>query len=247
MENRALGKGLSALIPDRTGSEKSEKVNFIKTEEIKENPFQPRTNYDDAKLSELIASIKEKGVLQPILVRQKGNFYEVVAGERRLRAARSLKIEEIPVIVKSVSDQEALVLALVENIQREELNAIEEAQAFKRLIDDFQFTQDAVAQSVGKDRSTISNLLRLLRLPEEIQKSVFEGGISEGHTTRRILPMDLQLRDRIVDETGEYEVIGRPYTTAAGKNAHVRVKRVGSAVTMIRVWRARERIGVMRA
>lgn len=181
MENRALGKGLSALIPDRTRLEKSEKVSFIKTSEIKENPFQPRTNYNDAKLSELIASIKEKGVIQPILVRQAGNTYEVIAGERRLRAARSLKIEEIPVIVKAVSDQEALVLALVENIQREELNAIEEARAFKRLIEDFNFTQDAVAQSVGKDRSTISNLLRLLKLPEEIQKSVFNEEISEGH------------------------------------------------------------------
>ena len=181
MENRALGKGLSALIPDRPGLEKTETVAFIKTSEIKENPSQPRTYYNDTKLSELMASIKEKGVLQPILVRKKGSHYEIIAGERRLRAARALYIPEVPVVVKSASDQEALVLALIENIQREELNAIEEAQAFRRLIEDFKLTQDAVAQSVGKDRSTVSNLLRLLKLPEEIQKAVSNGQISEGH------------------------------------------------------------------
>ena len=181
MESRALGRGLSALIPEKNNTIKNENISIVKLSEVSENSLQPRINYDDAKLSELISSIKEKGILQPILVRPKGAGFEVVAGERRLKAARILKLENIPVVVKNVDDQEALVLALVENIQREELNPIEEAKAFRRLINDFNFTQDSVAQSVGKDRSTISNLLRLLKLPEEVQKSLFDGVLSVGH------------------------------------------------------------------
>lgn len=181
MENKALGKGLSALIPEKVDFEKGETVSYLKTDSIKDNAFQPRTHYDDIKLDELKASIREKGVLQPILVRRKDGAYEVVAGERRLKAARALNMSEIPAIVKEVTDQEALVLALVENIQREELNPIEEAEAYKRLIEEFQYTQDMIAESVGKDRSTVSNLLRLLKLPSEIQKSVYDGLLSVGH------------------------------------------------------------------
>lgn len=190
MENRALGKGLSALIPDKVPAKKGEAVAYLKTNQIQYNSYQPRTHYDDEKLEDLKSSIKEKGVLQPILVRSKDGHYEVVAGERRLRAARAIGMEEVPVIVKEVSDQEALVLALVENIQREELNPIEEAQAFKRLIEEFQYTQDKVAEAVGKDRSTISNLLRLLKLPAEIQKSVYDGQLSVGHA-RALLSLEL--------------------------------------------------------
>ena len=181
MDNKVLGKGLAALIPEKTDFQKSENVAYLKTNLIKENRLQPRIYYDEEKLKDLVASIKEKGVLQPILVRKLGSEYEVIAGERRLKAARALNLEEVPVIIKIVTDREALVLALVENIQREELNAIEEAQGFKRLIEEFQFTQESVAQSVGKDRTTITNLLRLLRLPEEIQKSIFDNKISVGH------------------------------------------------------------------
>ena len=181
MEHRALGKGLPALIPQKQESQKSETITQLKTAEVKENAFQPRSYFDDEKLAELISSIKEMGVIQPILVRPKDGGYELIAGERRLRAARALNLEEIPVVVRNVSDQEALVLALVENIQREELNAIEEAQAFKRLIEEFQLTQDAVAQSVGKDRSTVANILRLLKLPQEIQQRVSDGTLSMGH------------------------------------------------------------------
>ena len=165
MENRALGKGLSALIPDKVSKAGGE-VTFLKTELIQDNPFQPRTHYDENKLAELKASIKEKGILVPILVRLKDGKHEVVAGERRLKAARSLNVPEIPAIIREVSDQEALVLALVENIQREELNPIEEAEAYKKLIEEFHYTQDMVAESVGKDRSTITNLLR----PAEIAR-----------------------------------------------------------------------------
>jgi ParB family chromosome partitioning protein len=180
MENRALGKGLSALIPDKVNKAGGE-VTFLKTDLVQDNPFQPRTHYDENKLAELKASIKEKGILVPILVRLKDGQYQVVAGERRLKAARSLSVQEIPAIVREVSDQEALVLALIENIQREELNPIEEAEAYKKLIEEFRYTQDMVAESVGKDRSTITNLLRLLKLPAEIQQSVYDGGLSVGH------------------------------------------------------------------
>src|SRR5579863_350873 len=178
MEKKVLGKGLSALISNRPSeADRSKEISsleinpsgsvaYIKTMSILENRFQPRQNYDETKLEELKASIKEKGVLQPILVRKHQNGYEVVAGERRLRAAKAIGLEQVPVIVKNVTDREALVLALVENIQREELDAIEEALGFKRLMEEFQFTQEAVAEAIGKDRSTVTNLLRLLRLPE---------------------------------------------------------------------------------
>lgn len=180
MENRALGKGLSALIPEKAAKSSGD-VTYLKTELIQDNPFQPRTHYDENKLAELKASIREKGVLVPILVRLKDGKYQVVAGERRLKAARSLNIQEIPTIVREVTDQEALVLALVENIQREELNPIEEAEAYKKLIEEFHYTQDMVAESVGKDRTTVTNLLRLLKLPAEIQQSVYDGKLSVGH------------------------------------------------------------------
>ena len=201
MENKVLGKGLQALITRKTpesiiqseisnlGINSSGEVAYVKTMSIQENNFQPRQSYDEEKLAELKASIKEKGVLQPILVRKHEKGYEVIAGERRLRAARSLGLGQVPVIVKNVTDTEALVLALVENIQREELNAIEEAQGFKRLIEEFQFTQESVAQAIGKDRTTVTNLLRLLRLPQEIQKQVANGQLSMGHA-RALLSLE---------------------------------------------------------
>ena len=197
----ALGKGLSALIPDNADSKKSESVAYLKTELIKDNSLQPRIKYNNEKLADLVSSIKEKGVLQPILVREKNGNYEVIAGERRLRAARALKMEEIPVIIKSVTDQEALVIALVENIQREELNAIEEAEAFKKLIEEFYYTQDQVAQSIGKDRSTISNILRLLKLPAEIQKGLTEEKISFGHARALLGTENTSEQKRLFDLT----------------------------------------------
>jgi len=187
MENRALGKGLSALIPDKAEEKGRAAVVYLKTDVIENNRLQPRTHYDHVKLDELKASIKEKGILQPILVREKEGGFEVIAGERRLKAVRELNINEIPAIVKSVTDQEAIVIALVENIQREDLNPIEEAQSYKRLIEEFQYTQEVLAKSVGKDRSTISNLLRVLKLPEDIQKCVCSGELSVDSPPLKIL------------------------------------------------------------
>jgi ParB family transcriptional regulator, chromosome partitioning protein len=201
MEKKVLGKGLSALISSKPSEATFDKeissleinysgnVAYVKTISILENRFQPRKNYDESKLDDLKASIKEKGVLQPILVRKHENGYEIVAGERRLRAAKAIGLEQVPVIIKNVTDREALVLALVENIQREELNAIEEALGFKRLMEEFQFTQEAVAEAIGKDRTTVTNLLRLLRLPEEIQKLVADAKLTMGHA-RALLSLE---------------------------------------------------------
>ena len=181
MEGKALGKGLSALIPERKIVDSGEIVARLKTGSIIDNRLQPRTVYDDDKLNDLKASIKERGVLQPILVRRKGSQYEVIAGERRLKAARALGLDEIPAIVRDVSDQEAFVIALIENIQREELNPVEEAEAYQKMIEEFGYTQEAVAQSVGKDRSTVTNLLRILKLPSDVRNSISSGQISVGH------------------------------------------------------------------
>ena len=204
MENKVLGKGLSALISQRQEISSLENnqgsVAQIKTSLIKDNRLQPRQNYDEAKLADLKASIKEKGVLQPILVRKSGNEFEVIAGERRLRAARALNLEQVPVIIKNVTDREALVLALVENIQREELNAIEEAQGFKRLMEEFQFTQEAVAEAIGKDRSTVTNLLRLLRLPQDVMDFIIQDKLSVGHARSLLSLEDAQAQRKMAKE-----------------------------------------------
>jgi len=204
MEHRALGKGLSALIPDKADLPqeviKHESVAFVPTEKVRDNALQPRENYDQEKINELTSSIREQGLLQPLLVRETPDgYYEVIAGERRLKAARAIELEEIPVVIKRANNQQALTLALIENIQREELNAIEEGKAFKRVIDDFGMSQDEVAASVGKDRSTISNTMRLLRLPPEIQKGVVNGKISMGHA-RALLSIEDATKQRLLYE-----------------------------------------------
>lgn len=180
MERKALGRGLDALIPEQEMA-KEDRILYVDVSKIKENPLQPREKFDQKKLDDLIASIKEKGVVQPVIVRSKDGEYELIAGERRIRAARALGVEEVPVIVRDVSDADALELALIENIQREELNAIEEAKAFQRLMADFGFNQEEVAKAVGKDRATVANTIRLLGLPKRAQEMIAEGGLSAGH------------------------------------------------------------------
>ena len=183
MERKALGRGIGALImergPDKSGRE--EKITYLHPDQIKPNPFQPRENFDDQTLEELKQSIKEKGIIQPILVRRKGDIYELIAGERRFRAALALNLLEIPAIVKDVQDEDSLELALIENIQRQDLNPIEEARAYKYLIDKFQITQEKISEIIGKARVTITNTLRLLKLPQEIQEDLRKGKISFAH------------------------------------------------------------------
>ena len=180
MEKR-LGKGLDALITEEISKDK-EKVATIRLKDIVPNPFQPRKTFDEDKLGELVSSIREKGVIQPILVRPKGEGYEVIAGERRWRAAQQLNVEDIPAIVRrDIDDANSLEISLIENIQREELNPIEEAAAFQELISKFEYTLDKVGQMMGKDKTTISNTLRLLALSAEIKGFIQEGTITMGH------------------------------------------------------------------
>ena len=202
-----LGRGVGALLPDAGEALTEEKYFLCDINKIQANPNQPRSFFDEEKLQELAESIRENGVIQPLLVtRGAGNRYTLVAGERRLRAAKLVQLDEVPVLLlDELQQDQSLELALIENIQRQDLNAIEEAQAYLRLMEEFQLTQDEVGRKVGKQRSTISNALRLLSLPSAIQQDVAMGVLSEGHA--RVLlrvkddPGRLQsLRDRILTE-----------------------------------------------
>ncbi|MFH1128145.1 MAG: ParB/RepB/Spo0J family partition protein [Candidatus Omnitrophota bacterium] len=199
MERKALGRGLGALIPlKETGPE--EGIIHLNLNQIKPNPFQPREDFDTQSLEELTQSIKEKGVIQPILVRRRGESFELIAGERRLRAASALNIKEIPAIVKDVNDQDSLELALIENIQRQELNPIEEARAFKYLIEKFNLTQDRISVVLGKARVSVANTLRLLKLPQEIQEEIRKNRISFGHGRALIEIEDANLQRKLTHE-----------------------------------------------
>lgn len=183
---RRLGKGLEALIASAASSPAQapgpgSDLQRIQLSRIRPNPFQPRREFDAEELAELESSLKASGLLQPISVRRSGDAYELIAGERRFRAASNLGWTEITAIVRDFDDRTMLVLALVENLQRTDLNAIEEARGYKRLIDDFQLTQQQVAEVVGKDRTTVTNLLRVLTLPDSVQRMVESGKLSTGH------------------------------------------------------------------
>jgi ParB family chromosome partitioning protein len=178
----ALGKGLSALIPD--APEPRQGVLEVDIDLLQPNTYQPRTRMDDARLEDLVRSIKGNGVIQPIVVHKTGVGYQIIAGERRWRAAQRAGLHRVPVAVREVPEDDPkklLEMALVENVQREDLNPIEEGHAYRRLADEFSLTQDAIANTVGKDRSTVANMLRLLRLPEEIQHEVADGRLTAGH------------------------------------------------------------------
>lgn len=180
-ERRVLGRGLEALIPQDAGPIR-EKVQMLKTEQVHASRFQPRLNFSEEKIQELASSIREKGVIQPILVRAVSeDRFELIAGERRLRAVKHLGITEIPAIVRRVADADLLEMSIIENIQREELNPIEEAKAYRRLAQEFGHTQDNIANRVGKDKTSVSNLLRLLNLPDKIQDYVSKNMITFGH------------------------------------------------------------------
>jgi len=195
---QALGKGLGALIPEQPSSEFEGKKVFgtCGIEEIKPNPFQPRKAFADAQLQELVESIQEKGILQPLIVRRKGNGYELIAGERRWRAAQKAGLREVPIIIKEVSESELLEISLIENIQRENLNPVEEGEAYKRLMEQFHLTQEEISKQVGKDRTTITNAVRLLKLPQDIRQSLIDGSISMGHA-RAFLSLDGPEKQRL--------------------------------------------------
>jgi len=181
MERRVLGRGLAALIPERQKKSSETRVEYLKVDEIKRSKHQPREDFNSEKLNELTISIKEKGVIQPILVRPCEDGYELIAGERRLMAVRSLGLDQVPALVKEAGDADAISLALIENIQREQLNPIEEAKAYGRLMDEFGYDQTRIGRVVGKANTTISNSIRLLGLPEKIQDYLAKGSLTVTH------------------------------------------------------------------
>ncbi len=234
LKKRALGKGLSALIPDTYMKEVDTQREIKKNQpaasesglqeipisSIKPNREQPRHRFSDEKIDELAASIKEQGILQPVIVKKSGSGYELICGERRARAAQKCGLDKIPAIVKDLAEDKLLEWALVENIQREDLNPIEEAQAYVRLLEQRGFSQDEVAKKVGKDRSTVANTIRLMRLPQDILEGLIEGRLQAGHA-RALLALPTpehqrQLAKRIMEEKLSVrqveELVGRSLT-----------------------------------
>jgi len=222
---RGLGRGLSAIIPS-IAQEPSQEEHLVPISQIYRNPDQPRTEIDEESLLELTDSIKKVGVLQPIIVRPFGEGYQIVAGERRWRAARAAELEKVPVRVLGVSDGESLEIALIENLQREDLNAIEEARGYRRLLTEHQMTQAELANKVSKSRSAVTNALRLLDLPEEVQELVYAGKVSAGHARAILSIPDEQLRIRLAEKVlaeglsvRETENLARLYAAGRGEKS----------------------------
>lgn len=220
MTRKALGRGLGALLSAEGTATATEDASEIPIDLIDPSLLQPRTVFDDAKLAELAQSISANGVVQPLLLRRKGPRYELIAGERRWRAAQLAGLSKVPAVIRSVSDDKVLELALIENIQREDLNPIEEARAYKKLIDTVGLTQETVAERVGRDRSYVTNYLRLLKLPNDLQELLQRGKLSTGHArallgtehvevqrrlARKVIDQDLSVRatERLVRQTVE--------------------------------------------
>lgn len=217
MAKVALGKGLGALINTRVASptpavESGERVQLVSVEQIVPSPLQPRTVFHEENLDELVASIKEHGIIQPLIVRRRGDTFELIAGERRWRAARRVGLTEAPIIVREASDQDVLELALIENLQREDLNAIEEAKAFARLAKEFGLRQEDIAQKVGKSRAAVANSMRLLDLDEQVQSFLTQDRISVGHA-KVLLSLKSHEEQRLLSE----EIIRRNLTVRAAE------------------------------
>jgi ParB family transcriptional regulator, chromosome partitioning protein len=198
MTRQALGRGLSTLLKDREGTTEHELLE-LDVDLLEPNRYQPRQIFSEVKLEELSQSIKAHGIVQPIVARRHGDRYQIVAGERRWRAAQRLGLHKVPVLVRAIADEQLLEASLIENIQRENLNPIEEAKAYQRLSHEFNLTQEDLAERTGKDRSTVTNLLRLLKLPDEIQTLVLEENLSMGHA-RALLALENLADQRALSE-----------------------------------------------
>lgn len=197
MARQVLGRGLSALLGEEQGKLSGEELLELDLDIVEPNSEQPRSRFTEEKLEELAQSIRVNGIVQPIIVRKKDRGYQIIAGERRWRAAQRAGLQKIPAVVKDVSDEKLLELALIENIQRQELNSIEEAKAYKNLINTVGLTQEMVAERVGKNRTVITTSLRLLKLPDEIQKLIEEEKISAGHGRALLMIDDFDAQKRI--------------------------------------------------
>ncbi|NOR17704.1 ParB/RepB/Spo0J family partition protein [candidate division WOR-3 bacterium] len=204
MRKRALGKGLEALIPAKDKAVFQEGYRMVSIQDIKPNPYQPRAKIQESEIKDLILSIKEKGVIEPLIVRREDEKFVLAAGERRLRAAQLAGLKEVPVVIRDLTNQELLEIGLIENLHRKDLDPIEEANAYDELNKKFGLTHDQIAALVGKDRSTITNTLRLLTLPKKIRNYLRSGKLSQGHA-RTLLSIEdeikmLQIAERIVKE-----------------------------------------------
>lgn len=235
MNRKALGRGLGALLSSDSTVDLGPESTEVDVELVVPGPMQPRTHFDEGSLEGLADSIRAHGIVQPLLVRRQGDRYELIAGERRWRAARLAGLTKVPVVIKDVPDQDLLEIALIENIQRENLNPIEEAQAYKRLIENVGLTQEALAARVGRDRSYITNYLRLLKLPDDLQQLVVEGRLSTGHarTILGLAHVDLQrklarqvidgaLSVRATEHLVRKAIEGTPAKTASAVDPNIR-------------------------
>lgn len=221
MARKGLGKGIGALLP--VVDEERRSYFLCPIESIRPHAGQPRRHFDQEKLQELADSIREKGIIQPLVVRERDGWFELIAGERRWRAAQKAGLHDVPVIVKDAADGAALEMALIENIQREDLNAIEEGMAYQSLMEQFSLSQEEVARRVGKDRSTVANMLRLLRLPGDIQADIVEERLSMGHA-RAILALEDQTLQRVARD----QVISNRLSVRATERLVDRLKRGAS-------------------
>lgn len=193
MRRKALGKGLEALIPKQAQETLDEGYRMISVDSISPNPYQPRSNVEDAEIKDLVSSVKEKGVIEPLIVRRSGTTFVLAAGERRLKAAKLAGLQEVPVIIRDLTDQELLEIGLIENLHRKDLNPIEEADAYEQLRKTFGYTHEQIAQLVSKDRTTITNTLRLLMLPEKIKRFLRSGTLNPGHA-RALLALEDEIK-----------------------------------------------------
>ena len=207
MNKKRLGKGLQALIPEIEEAPLADAIE-IDTGEIRVNPHQPRKIFDDVKLAELAQSVGQHGILQPLIVRPAADGFELVAGERRLRAAKLAGLTSVPVVIKTLSDRAVMEIALIENLQREDLNPLEEAEAYRRLMDEFDYTQEQLAKSLGKSRSAVANTLRLMSLHVDARHEVAAGRLTEGHA-RAILSLPLEKQPAAAKKAVELGQIGR--------------------------------------
>lgn len=265
-KKKALGRGLGSLIQEaqtETAASNNDAANMVSLSEIHPNPNQPRTHFNETELEELSESIRAHGVLQPLLVRKDGDGYEIIAGERRYQASKIAGLEEVPVVIKDVDDQEMLQLALIENLQRSDLNPIEEAKGYRQLIKASGMTQEALSKAVSKSRSTITNSLRLLDLPQRVQDLLFEGKLTAGHA-RAILAVPfeeqrIKLAEKVVAEglsvratenlaplfsVGETPKAPRPVTPQSFKKAARVLRQVFNTNVKVKATRGKNKIEI---
>jgi ParB family transcriptional regulator, chromosome partitioning protein len=229
---KALGRGLAALIPSAQPATPAAGVRTLPIERVRPNREQPRKHFDDTALEELAASIREHGVLQPVIVRKSGDAYEIVAGERRWRAAQRAGLMEIPALVKELSEVDALEVALIENIQRQDLDPLEEAEAYSRLIREHGHSQEHVAQTLGKSRAAVANTLRLLKLPESVLAMLADGRLTAGHARALMTAHDDAVMERLANDAVKRAMSVRDLERAARLAKHAKkAKKTGVAKT----------------